>query len=166
MRNLRWAKTEPSMHFRKANTDPPMHFRKANTKNLLPILLQTLFTISLPSNSKIIPLYSLCFVHIFLFCNKVARLQFPANETCRKRLALLNVCTRQSPWAAPWDFPRASASRNPYILILCHILDDQTSTVAVLISPYLPCHNLISCAPKVPPPNLAPYILAWPTIIP
>ena len=29
--NLRWANTEPSMHFRKTNTDPSMHFRKANT---------------------------------------------------------------------------------------------------------------------------------------
>ena len=47
MENLRWADTEPSMHFRetnmdlsmclkKANTDPSMHFMKANTKFLLP----------------------------------------------------------------------------------------------------------------------------------
>ena len=46
MGNLRWADTEPSMHFResntdlsvhfrKANTDPSMHFRKANTEFLL-----------------------------------------------------------------------------------------------------------------------------------
>ena len=31
MGNLRWANTEPSMHFRKTNTDLSMHFRKANT---------------------------------------------------------------------------------------------------------------------------------------
>ena len=30
MGNLRWANTEPSMHFRKNNTDPSVHFRKAN----------------------------------------------------------------------------------------------------------------------------------------
>ena len=50
--NLRWANTEPSMHFRKtntdpsvhfrkANTDPSMHFRKANMEFLLPVLLPT-----------------------------------------------------------------------------------------------------------------------------
>ena len=31
MENLRWANTEPSMHFRETNTDPSMHFRQANT---------------------------------------------------------------------------------------------------------------------------------------
>ena len=31
MGNLRWANTEPSMHFRKTNMDPSVHFRKANT---------------------------------------------------------------------------------------------------------------------------------------
>ena len=31
MKNLRWADTKPSMHFRETNTDPSMHFRKANT---------------------------------------------------------------------------------------------------------------------------------------
>ena len=52
MGNLRWANTEPSMHFRKtntdpsvhfrkANTDPSVHFRKANTEFLLPVLLPT-----------------------------------------------------------------------------------------------------------------------------
>ena len=52
MGKLRWANTEPSMHFRKTNTDPYMHFRKANTdpsmhlrkantEFLLPVLLQT-----------------------------------------------------------------------------------------------------------------------------
>ena len=52
MGNLRWANTEPSMHFRntytdpsvhfrKANTDLSMHFRKANTEFLLPVLLPT-----------------------------------------------------------------------------------------------------------------------------
>ena len=30
--NLRWANTEPSMHFRRANTEPSMHYRKANTE--------------------------------------------------------------------------------------------------------------------------------------
>ena len=52
MGNLRWANTEPSMHFRKTNTDPSVHFRKANTdpsvhfrkartEFLLPVLLPT-----------------------------------------------------------------------------------------------------------------------------
>ena len=41
MRNLRWANTEPSMHFRKANTDPSVHFRKANKEFLPPVLLPT-----------------------------------------------------------------------------------------------------------------------------
>ena len=52
MGNLRWAITEPSMHFRKTNTDPSMHFRKANMdpsmhfrkanrEFLLPVLLPT-----------------------------------------------------------------------------------------------------------------------------
>ena len=60
MENLRWGDTKPSMHFRETNTDPSMHFRKANTdlsmhfrkantEFLLPVLLPTLFTISLPS---------------------------------------------------------------------------------------------------------------------
>ena len=51
MGNLRWANTEPSMHFRKTttdpsahfrkdNTDPSVHVRKANTEFLLPVLLQ------------------------------------------------------------------------------------------------------------------------------
>ena len=31
MENLKWANTEPSMHFRETNTDPSSHFRKANT---------------------------------------------------------------------------------------------------------------------------------------
>ena len=31
MEIMRWANTEPSMHFRKTNADPSMHFRKANT---------------------------------------------------------------------------------------------------------------------------------------
>ena len=55
MENLRWAKTEPSMHFRdthtdpsvyfrKAYTDPSMHSRKANTEFLVPVLLQTFLT--------------------------------------------------------------------------------------------------------------------------
>ena len=53
MGKLRWANTEPSMHFkktntdpyvhfRKANTDPSMHLRKANTEFLLPVLLPIL----------------------------------------------------------------------------------------------------------------------------
>ena len=52
MGKLRWANTEPSMHFRKTNTDPSVHFRKAitdpsvnfrkaNTEFLLPVLLPT-----------------------------------------------------------------------------------------------------------------------------
>ena len=52
MGNLRWANTEPSMHFRKTitdpsvhfrktNTDPPRHFRKANTEFVFPVLLLT-----------------------------------------------------------------------------------------------------------------------------
>ena len=58
MENLRWANKEPSMHFRetdtsihfrKANTDPSMHFRKAITEFLLPVLLLTLLTFSLPT---------------------------------------------------------------------------------------------------------------------
>ena len=58
MENLRWAKTEPSMHFRETNTEPSMHFRKANTdpsmqfrkpntEILVLVLLSTLLTISL-----------------------------------------------------------------------------------------------------------------------
>ena len=50
MENLRWANTDPlvhfrktntgpSVHFRKANTDPSMHLRNANTEFLLPVLL-------------------------------------------------------------------------------------------------------------------------------
>ena len=50
MGNLRWAITEPSLHFRKTNTDPSVHlrkanrdpsmqFRKADTEFLLPVLL-------------------------------------------------------------------------------------------------------------------------------
>ena len=50
MENLRWANTEPSMHFRKTNSDPSvhfrnanvdlsMHFRKANTEFMHPVLL-------------------------------------------------------------------------------------------------------------------------------
>ena len=42
----------------------------------------------LSSNSKLSPLYSLCFINNFLFCSKVASLQFPANGTCRKRPTL------------------------------------------------------------------------------
>ena len=107
MGNLRWADMEPSMHFRKtntdpsvhfrkANTDPSMHFRKANTEFLLPVFLPTpnftsKFTPSYISNitinllSIVIPLYFLCFVHNFLFCSKVASLQFQANGTCSKQ---------------------------------------------------------------------------------
>ena len=44
--------------------------------------------ICLSSNSKLSPLYYLCFVHIFLFCSKVTSLQFPGNGTCRKRPTL------------------------------------------------------------------------------
>ena len=58
MENLRWANTEPSMHFketnmdpsmhlRKPNTDPSIHFRKANADFLHPVLLPTFLTISL-----------------------------------------------------------------------------------------------------------------------
>ena len=60
MENLRWANTEPSMHFgetnthpsmhfRKANTDLSMHFRTANTILLLSVLLTNLFKIELTS---------------------------------------------------------------------------------------------------------------------
>ena len=31
IKNLRWANTEPFMHFNDTNTEPSMHFRKANT---------------------------------------------------------------------------------------------------------------------------------------
>ena len=31
MGNLRWANTDPSVHFRKTNTDPSVHLRKTNT---------------------------------------------------------------------------------------------------------------------------------------
>ena len=52
LENLRWANTEPSMHFRKINTDPskhfgkanmnpPMHFKKANSEFFLLVLLPT-----------------------------------------------------------------------------------------------------------------------------
>ena len=125
MENMMWGDTDPSMHFRETNTDPsmhfrkaimdpPMHFKKANTEFFIPILLSTLFTISLPSllpftpifnhnittnvlhhnkynvicllnNSKLSPLYSLCFIHSFIFCSKVASLKLPANGTGRKR---------------------------------------------------------------------------------
>ena len=37
MGNLRWANTDPSVHFRKANTDPSIHFRKANMDFFLPV---------------------------------------------------------------------------------------------------------------------------------
>ena len=30
--NLRWANTEPSMHFKRAKPEPSMDFRKANTE--------------------------------------------------------------------------------------------------------------------------------------
>ena len=69
MGNLRWASTEPSMHFRKTNmdpsmhfrkahTDPSVHFRKANTEFLLPVLLPipnftSKFTSSFISNISI-----------------------------------------------------------------------------------------------------------------
>ena len=46
--HFRETNTDPSMHFRKVITDPSMHFREVNTEFLLPVLLQTLFTISLP----------------------------------------------------------------------------------------------------------------------
>ena len=119
--HFRETNMDPSMYFRKANTDPSMHFRKANTEFLLLVLLPTLFTISLSSlllfpkittnllrnneynliclsrNSKLSPLYSLCFIDIFLFFSKVASLQFPANRTSRKRPTLQNICTRWSP---------------------------------------------------------------------
>ena len=60
MGDMRWANTEPSMHFRETNTDTSvhfrkvntdlfMHFRKANTKFLVRALLPPLVTISLPS---------------------------------------------------------------------------------------------------------------------
>ena len=98
MGNLRWANTElstyfrktntdPSVHFRKANTNPSMHFRKANTEFCSQFYSQ--LTISLLSNSKLSPLYSLCFVHIFFFCSKVASLQFQANGTCRQTWKML-----------------------------------------------------------------------------
>ena len=59
MEDLRWANTEPFVHFRetstnlsvhlrKANTDPSMHFGKANTEFLVPALLPTFLTISIP----------------------------------------------------------------------------------------------------------------------
>ena len=104
MGNMRWANTEPSMHFRKTNTDPSVHFRKANTDCLLLVLLPTPnFTSKFnfqhyyqfvtswwmqynpSSNSKLSQLYFLCLVHSFLFCSKVPILQFQANGTCRKR---------------------------------------------------------------------------------
>ena len=66
MESLRWANTEPSMHFRETNTDlsvhfrkansyPSMHFRKANMEFLVPDLLPTLLKNLLPS---LFPLYS------------------------------------------------------------------------------------------------------------
>ena len=58
MGNLRWANTDPSVHFRKANTDPSVHFRKANTDFLFLVLLPTpnftsKFTLSFHSNIPI-----------------------------------------------------------------------------------------------------------------
>ena len=58
--DLRWANTEPIMHFRETNTDPSVHFRKANTdpsrqfrkantELLVPVLLPTFLTVSLQS---------------------------------------------------------------------------------------------------------------------
>ena len=115
--HFRMANTDPSMHFRKANTEYLLPF-------LLQTFFLSLFhfhvyfcfysqfnpnmttnllhhnecnEICLSSNSKLSPLYSLCFIHSFLFCSKVVSLQFPANGPCRKRLTLQNVCTRRSP---------------------------------------------------------------------
>ena len=112
--HFRETNTDLPVHFRKANTDLSMHFRKVNTKFLVPALLPNLLTISLASlypflppvviptylhhnkwnvirpssHSNLCPLYSLCFVHSFLFWSKVASLQFPANGPCRKRPTL------------------------------------------------------------------------------
>ena len=47
--HFRQTNTDPSVHFRKANTDPSRHFRKANTELLVPVLLPTFLTVSLPS---------------------------------------------------------------------------------------------------------------------
>ena len=112
MGNLRWANTEPSMYCRKTNTDPSVHFRKANRnpsmhfrKAIRNFWSQFYFKVyskiyskhkyqfvspwwmqyNLSSNSKLSSFYFLCFVHSFLFCSKVAILQFQANGTCRKR---------------------------------------------------------------------------------
>ena len=60
METLRWANTEPfvhfretntdpSMHFRKANTDPSMHIGKANTELLLPVLLPISLQVVFPT---------------------------------------------------------------------------------------------------------------------
>ena len=98
--HFRKTNTDPSVHFRKANTDPSVHFRNANKEFLLPVFLPTpkftsKFTPSFISNitinllhhdecniishnSKLSPLYFLCFVYSFLFCSKVASLQFQA----------------------------------------------------------------------------------------
>ena len=102
--HLRETNTDPSMHFRKANADPSMHFRKTNTRfvaprfspnfihNFTPSFNPNITTnllhhnkynvICLSSNSKLISLYSLCFMLSCLFCSKVSSLQFPG--TCRK----------------------------------------------------------------------------------
>ena len=45
MEDLRWANTEPSMHFMETNMDPSVHFRKANTEFVVPALLKILLTI-------------------------------------------------------------------------------------------------------------------------
>ena len=110
MGNLRWANTEPSMHFRETNTNPSVHFRKANTdpsmhytkvniefvrpfffptpnftSKFTPSFISNITTnllhhdkrqYNLSSNSKLSPLYTLCF------------LQFQSNGTCRKRPTL------------------------------------------------------------------------------
>ena len=76
MGNLRWANTEPSMHFRKTNTDPSVHFRKANMdpsmhfrnvnkEFLLPVTPQVLPTPNFTSkfNQSFIPNITIDLLH-------------------------------------------------------------------------------------------------------
>ena len=53
--HFRKANTAPSMHFRKDNTDPSMPFKKVNTEFLLPVILLTFLTISLPGTPVFTP---------------------------------------------------------------------------------------------------------------
>ena len=71
--------------------------------------------IRLSGISKLSSLYSLCFVHSFLFCSKVVSLQFPANGTCRKSPTV--IC-RGSVFQHPPPKKKTSASSFFFLLFL------------------------------------------------